>query len=110
MPSKNEARRLADNIDRAERHIGDRDFSAFMEDEVRVDAVERCLQRITEACMKIGRERMVEIAPDQPFAEIAGLGNMLRHEYDGLSHRVLWNTVRHDLPRLRAACAKALAD
>jgi uncharacterized protein with HEPN domain len=35
---------------------------------------------------------------------VAGIGNILRHDYERVAYDVLWNAVRHDLPELLAAC------
>ena len=96
------------NIDAIDDYVERLDFAAFIADRMRVDAVERCLQRITEAAIRIGTERMGRIAPDVPLTEVRGLGNMLRHEYDKLDLGTIWSTVREDLPGLRAACVTAL--
>jgi uncharacterized protein with HEPN domain len=34
---------------------------------------------------------------------VAGIGNVLRHEYSGLSDRIIWNVVVDELPRLKQA-------
>ncbi len=46
--------------------------------------------------------------PDQPWADIRGMGNRLRHAYDRISFDVLWNAVRHDLPALAADAGQTL--
>jgi uncharacterized protein with HEPN domain len=97
------------NIDRIGRHLEGRTFEQFETDPMLTDAVERCLQRITEASIRIGAERMAEIAPGVPFGEVRGLGNILRHEYEKIDLATVWDTVRHDLPALRSACVAALA-
>lgn len=87
MSTEREALRLRDiveNIDRIESYLAGYDFDAFAEDDRTIDAVERCLQRITEAAIKIGAERMAEISPRTPAEAVRGLGNRLRHEYDML--------------------------
>jgi uncharacterized protein with HEPN domain len=96
------------NIERIGRHLAGRSFEQFEADQLLVDAVERCLQRITEASIRIGAARMAQIAPDVPFGEVRGLGNILRHDYEKIDLATVWDTVRHDLPALRAACAAAL--
>lgn len=113
MSSKRMRRRLADiieNIDRATAYIGALSFEEFCKDEMRMDAVERCLQRITEATIKIGPETMKIIAPDLPTNQVRSMGNILRHEYDRINAEVVYNTVKNDLPELRAACAENLAN
>jgi uncharacterized protein with HEPN domain len=97
------------NIDRIDSHLAGKSFEQFETDLMLSDAVERCLQRITEASIRIGAERMAEIAPGVPFGEVRGLGNILRHEYEKIDLATVWDTVRHDLPVLRAACSAALA-
>ncbi len=72
-----------------------------------IDAVERCLSRISEAAVKLGPEASV-LVPDQPWHNIRGLGNRLRHEYDVISPRDLWAIVTDNLPSLRADCQTAL--
>jgi len=47
--------------------------------------------------------------PDQPWSDIRGMGNRLRHGYDRLSFPVIWNAVQDELPSLRADARRALA-
>ena len=70
--------------------------------------MERCLQRITEAVIKIGPERMAEISPQTPVDAVRGLGNMLRHDYDRVDLGTIWHTIRESLPKLRADCVSVL--
>lgn len=111
MSSERERQRLEDivaNIEMIERYIANFPFDAFLADDKTVNATERCLQRITEAVIKIGPERMATIAPDVPMQAVRGLGNMLRHEYDNIDLRTIYNTAVHDLPMLKEACDQAL--
>jgi uncharacterized protein with HEPN domain len=71
---------IVDNITGVETYLGEMDAEAFAADQKTVDAVERCVQRISEAVIRIGEGRMKEIAPSLPFHAVRGLGNMLRHE------------------------------
>ena len=70
--------------------------------------MERCLQRLTEAVIRIGPERMAEISPQTPVDAVRGLGNRLRHEYDSLDLPTIWRTARESLPELREDCLRAL--
>lgn len=72
------------------------------------DAVERCLERISEAPAKLG-PLAAELAPEQPWNDIRALGNRLRHEYDRIDAARIWGILRDDLPGLRAACEQAAA-
>lgn len=111
MSSEREALRLQDiveNIDRIAEYLDGIDSEDFGADRKTVDAVERCLQRITEAVIKIGEDRMQDIAPSMPVHAIRGLGNVLRHEYDLIDYDIIWNTVTNQLPLLRDDCETAL--
>lgn len=66
------------------------------------------LQRITEAVIKIGPERMAAVSPSLPVDAVRGLGNVLRHDYDRVDLRTIYVTVTDSLPRLRVDCAAAL--
>ena len=100
---------IVENVERIERHVAGRDFAAFAQDEMVVDAVERCLQRISEAVVRIGPDQMAVIAPELPSEAVRGLGNILRHEYHRIDLGVIWETVTERLPGLKADCLKALA-
>ena len=111
MSSEREQQRLKDiiiNIDAIRNYVGDMTLEMFGADRKTVDATERCLQRITEAVIRIGAERMAVIAPQVPAAAVRGFGNMLRHEYDTIDLRSVFNTVYEDLPILYAASQRAL--
>lgn len=111
MSSNREAQRLqeiVDYIDKAASIIGDRSLTEFRQDEIARLAVERVLQIITEAAIKIGEARMEEIAPDESFAKIRGMGNVLRHGYDEILVDTIYATVKDSLLPLRAACIEEL--
>ena len=47
--------------------------------------------------------------PDQPWGDIRGMGNWLRHGYDGINLDIIWNTVQNRLPGLKTDAERALA-
>ena len=47
--------------------------------------------------------------PDQPWGDIRGMGNRLRHAYDRINLDVIWNAVPLDVPGLAADARRALA-
>jgi uncharacterized protein with HEPN domain len=79
----------------------------FGRDDKTYDAVERCLERISEAAFKLGDLASV-LMPEQPWPEMRALGNRLRHEYDSIREDRLWDIVQFNLPSLREACEEAL--
>lgn len=101
-------RDILDNIDAIESYAGAMPLAQFQEDRRTIDAVERCLQRITEAVIQIGETEMRAILPDIPFASIRGMGNKLRHEYHRIDARQIYITIYDELPPLRDAVRRAL--
>lgn len=47
--------------------------------------------------------------PEIPWSKVAGIGNVLRHEYERVAHDVLWRVVRDDLPPFEKVCREELA-
>ncbi len=110
MPSKNAARRLADIVDHAERvsrYVGGRDRESFLADDMARDAVLRCLQCISEAAKKLDVEAE-RLIPTQPWKGIRAIGNPLRHEYDSIEDRLIWEAVC-GCPSLAQDCKAALS-
>ncbi len=92
VPSKSPARRLRDIVENAAfiaSYIDGLDEEAFRADRMRRDAVERCLQRISEAAVKLGSDAET-LLPSQPWKQIRGLGNVLRHGYDIVGAGEIW--------------------
>lgn len=111
MPSEKPARRLRDVIENAtaiEQYVSGMDMADLRADPKTRDAVERCLERISEAASKLGDEA-TSLVPGQPWNEIRALGNRLRHEYDRVRVDRLWAIIVDDLPALRRECDFALA-
>lgn len=89
--------------------MGQRSHDDFAAEQMRVDAVERCIERMAEAMIKIGADRMAAIAPDIPLPGVRQLGNILRHEYGEVDTRLVYAIVVERMPKLREACERALA-
>lgn len=98
---------MLENAERVATYIAGLDRATFLSDALRRDAVERCIERISEAAKKLGavaEERM----PDQPWPEIRAVGNVLRHMYDDVDPEVVWRIASQDLPSLSASIRRAL--
>jgi uncharacterized protein with HEPN domain len=83
------------------------DGTTFAENALVSDAVERCLERISEAVAKLGDQAAV-LLPTQPWHKIRAFGNILPHEYDDIIKDRLWEIVQNDLPSLVEASRAAL--
>ena len=88
---------IRDHIDKAEAFTTGLDYDAFESDEMRLLAVIRCLEVVSEASRRLPAEVTLR-HPDIPWREIAAAGNVYRHAYDTVSTRRIWNTVTLSLP------------
>jgi uncharacterized protein with HEPN domain len=69
--------------------------------------VQRAIEIISEASRSIP-DPVANTRPEIPWRKVRDIGNVLRHEYESISDRVLWNVVVDELPRLKLA-VEALA-
>jgi uncharacterized protein with HEPN domain len=106
---KTRFRDIVENIDAIISYVGDMGQEQFIADRLRYDATERCLSRISEAAIKLGM-LAEELAPNQPWNDIRGLGNWLRHDYPNVIKTVIWKTVSRDLKPLRRDCEAAIRE
>ena len=65
-------------------------------------AVERGIEIISEASRHLGRDLNVQ-HKDVRWKDIAGIGNILRHDYQRVDASIIWKAVKTDLPPLKAA-------
>jgi len=100
---------ILENIGHIERYITGIDRESFEKDRRTADAVERCLERICEAAFRLG-DWARELMPQQPWLDIRGMGNRLRHAYDRIEVDVIWLTISDRLPSLKEDVTRALAD
>jgi uncharacterized protein with HEPN domain len=64
--------------------------------------VQRAIEIISEASRAIPDE-LKNARPEIPWLRVRGIGNVLRHEYQGLSDPIIWRVVTDELPALKAA-------
>lgn len=110
MPSSRPTDRLRDviaNCDRIADYVTDMTLETFLADSRTVDAVLYCLVRISEAAAKLGNELDIRY-PGAPWRETRGIGNILRHRYEDVLETLIWESVLHDLPKLRASAEAEL--
>ena len=105
MPFRDEdgsLRDIADAIDLIQRFTAGMDLEQFSEDPKTIAAVERKLQIISEAAIRLGASAE-KCCPGLPWRDIRGMGNWLRHQYERIELPVIWRTVQADLPMLKSA-------
>lgn len=113
MPSKssNPLKRLLDireNIRLAEAFVVGLDYDEFRNNQLVFYAVMRALEIISEASRRLPDD-MKARHPNIPWVEMAGAGNVYRHDYEDVRHRLVWGTVHNRLPALLAAVEREIA-
>jgi uncharacterized protein with HEPN domain len=96
--------RVTDIVEAAERaiaYVRGLTFDQFASDPRTIDAVSYAIVVIGEAAKAIP-EPVIRAAPEIPWTDIRGMRNRVAHEYFGVDVKVLWQTVRDDLPPLLA--------
>jgi len=83
--------------------------SAFAADRLTRDAVERNLERLSEASRHLPQAAK-DRHPEIDWQGIAGIGNVLRHAYDRVADRRIWQIVTDDLKPLKAALEAMISE
>jgi len=110
MPSRNpevRLREIRDNIRLAQSFVADFNLRRFKTDTRTIYAVTRCLEIISEASRRLPAS-LKNRHPDIAWKDIAGAGNVYRHDYEEVSTEMVWNTVKA-LPGLLATAEQELA-
>ena len=111
MQARSLVPRLTDIIEAIERLrnvLGDADLGAFETDWQKQWLVERGVEIISEASRHLTEELKAR-HPDIPWSKVAGIGNILRHDYGNVAAPIMWRLVRDELAPLEQACRDELA-
>jgi uncharacterized protein with HEPN domain len=103
--------RLTDIIEAIERIDGvlaNVSLATFENDWQRQWLVERGVEIISEASRHLPDDLKAG-NPEIPWQKVAGIGNVLRHNYERIAAPVLWKLAQADLPTLEKACRSELA-
>ncbi len=79
----------------------------FFQDEMVQDAVLRNFEVIGEAAKRLD-DAYRKAHPEIPWRALAGLREVLIHQYEGVDLEKVWAIVESELPRLREAIARLL--
>jgi uncharacterized protein with HEPN domain len=92
---------IRENIVLAHAFLEGFDYSTFFVDRRTVYAVTRALEIISEASRRLPLALKAR-HPEIEWADIAGAGNVYRHDYEDVRERRLWRSVQKDLAPLLA--------
>src|ERR1051326_1879710 len=110
MPSRSEERWLGDilhHIELATRFVTGLDREALKNDLRTLYAVTRCLEIISEASRRLPDDLKAR-HPAIAWKQMAGAGNVYRHDYEDVAASFVWATVHNHLPPLRIVIAHEL--
>lgn len=93
---------IRDEIDALQSHLRDVAFDDFAANYLRLRATERAILIISEAVRTLPESMTAEF-PDIPWQAIRGIGNIIRHEYERVDPRILWDVINNRLPPLKDA-------
>ena len=93
------------SIDRILDYIEGKDRELFESDLVTQDAVVRQLEIIGEATKRVSAELRSK-HPDIPWSDMAGMRDVLIHDYIDVDFGVVWKTASEDIPNLKALIFK----
>jgi uncharacterized protein with HEPN domain len=82
--------------------VGDRGAEELREDELVYDAVLRNLHVRGEAAKHVSQE-FREANPSIEWRKVAGLRDIISHEYFGIDDEVIWDVVSVKVPQLASA-------
>jgi uncharacterized protein with HEPN domain len=93
---------ILETIERVQSKIGGKAFADFESDWEMRFILQRAIEIISEATRRLPDE-LKATKPEIDWRSVAGIGNVLRHEYHTISDKVIWDVAQSDLPRLKTA-------
>jgi uncharacterized protein with HEPN domain len=100
---------IRDEIDGLSATLTDVSFEAYQGSYSLRRVTERALQIISEAARALPSD-LTARHPAAPWSAIIGIGNILRHDYQYIDDRRLWDIVTVHLPELRSVVLRMLAE
>jgi uncharacterized protein with HEPN domain len=93
---------MLESIRGIEKAIARKSFRDYQRSWLLRSAIERGIEVISEASRHLGRDLKAQ-HEDVRWEDIAGIGNILRHEYQHVDAAIIWRAVKNDLPPLKEA-------
>jgi uncharacterized protein with HEPN domain len=92
---------ILQSIDRIETYLSGKDHQSFSDDFMTQDAVVRQLEIIGEATKRISKE-LRNINPQVPWSDMAGMRDILIHDYIDVDIDIVWKTASESIIKLKS--------
>jgi len=96
-------------IQKIEKYTKNLSFNGFVKNELVQDGVLRNLEVIGEAVKKIPDE-VKNKNPEIEWRKIAGLRDILIHEYFGIDLNIVWDIIKNKIPELKKKVLKIISE
>lgn len=83
----------------AENYTAEMDYDSFSNDSKTISATAFVLGQVGELAKEISPD-MTAAHPDIPWKGMRGMRNRIVHDYENVDLKILWETIRDDLPIL----------
>jgi uncharacterized protein with HEPN domain len=93
---------MLESIRGIEKAVAGKTFRDYQRSWLLRSAIERGIEVISEASRHLGPDLKAQ-HKDVRWEDIAGIGNILRHEYQHIDATIIWRAVKNDLPSLKEA-------
>lgn len=91
---------ILDEVNFISRESDNLDFDDFINNEVITRAFSRSLEIIGEAVKKLPDDLRVKY-PQVDWKDIAGMRDVLIHDYFGVDYELVWDVVENEIPTLK---------
>jgi uncharacterized protein with HEPN domain len=100
---------IRDEIEGVAATIKDLSFEQYRSSYIHRRAIERAAQIVSEAAKALPGDYLARYS-EAPWISIIGIGNVLRHEYQRLDDRRLWEIATIHLPALELVVRRMIAE
>jgi uncharacterized protein with HEPN domain len=94
---------MVEAIERIRQILDDTPLDAFERDWEQQWLVERGVEIVSEASRHLPDDLKAR-HPEIPWRKVAGIGNVLRHDYESVAAAIMWKLAHEDLDALETAC------